>query len=99
MGAVAMARLRVPDRRTDSRYRSPVMRDRAMKRRLAMLDVPLQDLKGAARAAGGTVNDAFMAAVTGGLRRYHERNGAAVDLCASSCLSICGPRTTHAGAT
>ncbi len=59
--------------------RSPVMRERAMTRHLATLEIPLHDLKGAARATGGTVNDAFVAAVTGGLRRYHERHGAAVD--------------------
>ncbi len=59
--------------------RSPVMRERAMKRYLAMLEVPLKDLKRAARASDSTVNDAFMAAVTGGLRRYHELHGAAVD--------------------
>ena len=39
----------------------------------------LDDLTRAAAAAGGTVNDAFMAAVTGGLRRYHDRHGAPVD--------------------
>lgn len=79
MGAVAMAGSVYRTAGPILDTRSPVMRDRAMKRRLATLDVPLQDLKGAAKAAGGTVNDAFMAAVTGGLRRYHERNGAAVD--------------------
>jgi hypothetical protein len=44
-----------------------------------MLEVRLADLKRAAFAAGGTVNDAFMAAVTGGLRRYHERHDAPVE--------------------
>jgi WS/DGAT/MGAT family acyltransferase len=58
---------------------SPVMRDRAMTRRLAMMEVPLAALRGAAKAVGGTVNDAFLTAVTGGLRRYHERHGATVD--------------------
>jgi len=57
---------------------SPLMRDRATARRLAMIEVPLDDLKTAAKSAGVTVNDAYLAAVTGGLRRYHERHGHAV---------------------
>jgi len=43
-----------------------------------MLKVDLGDLKQAAASVGGTVNDAFVASVTGGLRRYHERHGASV---------------------
>lgn len=38
-----------------------------------VLDVPLSDLKAAGKAAGGTLNDAYVAAVLGGLRIYHER--------------------------
>jgi WS/DGAT/MGAT family acyltransferase len=37
-------------------------------RRLATVGVPLDDLKAIKRALGGTVNDAVLAAVTGGLR-------------------------------
>jgi len=58
---------------------SPVMRERATGRRLAMIEFPLDDLKKAARSAGVTVNDAYLAAVTGGLRRYHERHGQTVE--------------------
>ena len=54
---------------------SPQMRDRATTRHLAMIEVSLDALKAAAKAADGTVNDAYLAAVTGGLRRYHERHG------------------------
>ena len=56
---------------------SPVMTDRGLTRHLEMLEVSLADLKRAAAAAGGSVNDGFMAAVTGGFRRYHEHHGAA----------------------
>ncbi len=56
---------------------SAVMRGRGLSRELAMLDVPLAELKAGARAAGGSVNDGFMAGVLGGLRRYHEVHGAA----------------------
>ena len=55
------------------------MTDRSLDRRLAMLSVDLDDLKQAAKSVGGTVNDAFVAAVTGGLRRYHEHHGAPVE--------------------
>ena len=57
---------------------SPVMRERAMTRQLATMEIPLEQFKAAARSAGGTLNDAYLAAVTGGLRRYHERHHAAV---------------------
>ncbi len=56
---------------------SPVMTDRGLTRHLEILEVSLADLKRAAAAGGGTVNDAFMAAVTGGFRRYHEHHGVA----------------------
>ena len=36
-------------------------------------------LKAAAKAADGKLNDAFVAAVAGGLRRYHDEHGAPVD--------------------
>ena len=57
---------------------SPIMTGRGLARRLEILEVGLDDLKRAAHAAGGTVNDGFMAAATGGLRLYHERRGATV---------------------
>ncbi len=57
---------------------SPVMRGRGLARQLAMLDVPLPELKAASNAAGGSINDGFMAGVLGGLRRYHEVHEAPV---------------------
>jgi len=54
---------------------SPVMTRRGPGRVLHMITVDLADLKEAGAAAGGTLNDSFIAAVTGGLRRYHERHG------------------------
>jgi diacylglycerol O-acyltransferase len=59
--------------------KSPLMRERAMTRHLAMMEVSLDALKKAANTVGGTVNDAYLAAVTGGLRRYHERHNMAVE--------------------
>ncbi|MCW3038621.1 MAG: hypothetical protein JWM31_526, partial [Solirubrobacterales bacterium] len=37
-----------------------------------LLDVPMRDLRAAGKALGGSLNDAYLAALGGGLRRYHE---------------------------
>lgn len=43
-----------------------------------VLEVPLADLKAGSKAAGGSLNDGFLAGILGGFRRYHERVGATV---------------------
>jgi WS/DGAT/MGAT family acyltransferase len=48
--------------------------------RFVLHDVPLSDLKAAGKAAGGSVNDAFLAGLLGAFRRYHEHYGIPVDL-------------------
>lgn len=58
---------------------SPVMRDRQLGRALDVLTVPTQGLMDAGAVAEAKLNDAFIAAVTGGLRRYHERHGARIN--------------------
>ena len=58
---------------------SPVMRRRGVMRHFEVAEMQLHDLKRAAAAAGGKINDGFIAGVTGGLRRYHERHSAPVD--------------------
>ncbi len=58
---------------------SPVMVDRHRASRYEMIEVPLADLRRAAGAAGGTLNDGFLAAITGGLRRYHDAFGVEVE--------------------
>jgi diacylglycerol O-acyltransferase / wax synthase len=58
---------------------SPIMTERTLARRLDTLELPLDDLKRAAKAVGGTLNDAFVAAVVGGMQRYHQRHGPAPD--------------------
>jgi len=65
--------------RPATRPLSPVTSARSLDRRVFALDIPLEDLKLAAKAAGGTLNDAFVAAVLGGLRRYHLAHGGEVD--------------------
>lgn len=57
------------------RTASPSFAERSAKRHLTYLEVPVADLRRAGRSAGGTLNDAYLAGVTGGIRRYHERNG------------------------
>ncbi|MEO1064523.1 MAG: wax ester/triacylglycerol synthase family O-acyltransferase [Actinomycetota bacterium] len=68
---------------------SPVMTDRKMFSEFNVVEVPLDELRRAAKAVGGTINDGFLAGVTGGLRRYHERHGAEVgDLRVAMPLSV-----------
>ena len=59
--------------------KSPVMRQRRLSRGFEVLELPLEDLHRAGRSAGGSLNDAFLAGVTGGLRRYHEQHDASID--------------------
>ncbi len=48
-------------------------------RRLAAVDVPLEDVKRIKRELGGTVNDVALAATAGGLRRLFEARGEDVE--------------------
>lgn len=57
---------------------SPIMLERGLDRHLHVLEVPFDELAEAAHAAGGTVNDAFLAAVGGALHDYHLALGAPV---------------------
>jgi diacylglycerol O-acyltransferase len=61
-----------------SRPGSPIMRNRKLVRRLGIHEVPKTRLRMAGHVAGGSLNDAFVAAVTGGLRRYHDNHGVTV---------------------
>jgi WS/DGAT/MGAT family acyltransferase len=58
---------------------SPLLSRRGLDRRLVTLDVPLDGLRAAAKSADCSVNDAYMAALCGALRRYHEALGVSVD--------------------
>jgi WS/DGAT/MGAT family acyltransferase len=57
----------------------PALTGRGSGYRLDTFDVRLSDLKAAAKAAGGSLNDAFLAGLLGGVRRYHEELSLAVD--------------------
>jgi WS/DGAT/MGAT family acyltransferase len=54
---------------------SPLLRPRSLSRRVFTLDLPLEDLKRAAKAVGVSLNDVFVGGVMGGLQRYHEEHG------------------------
>jgi WS/DGAT/MGAT family acyltransferase len=69
--AVAIARFVRPVTRTGS----PVMTGRRTRHHHLMLDVPLPPLLAAAHDVGSTLNDAFLAAVSIAMHRYHEAHG------------------------
>jgi diacylglycerol O-acyltransferase / wax synthase len=58
---------------------SPLLKARSLSWRFDSLEVPLMDLKQAGKAAGGSLNDAYIAVLLGGLRRYHDASGSPVD--------------------
>ncbi|MCV6984961.1 DUF1298 domain-containing protein [Mycobacterium shinjukuense] len=57
---------------------SSLMKDRGLIRRLGVHEVSRPRLLDAAHRCGGALNDAFVAGVAGGLRRYHEKHGVVV---------------------
>jgi diacylglycerol O-acyltransferase / wax synthase len=57
---------------------SPLMRARSLSVRFETLTLPVDRLKAAAKRAHGKLNDAFVAGVAGGLRRYHDIHHAPV---------------------
>jgi hypothetical protein len=58
---------------------SPLLRGRSMSWRFGTLEVALEDLKRAGKAGGGSLNDAYIAALLGGFRKYHEHYGVQLD--------------------
>ena len=58
---------------------SPIMTGRSLSVHFDTITVPLAELKSAAKRADGKLNDAFVAGITGGLRRYHQKHAADVD--------------------
>jgi len=54
---------------------SPLLRRRSLASRTQAIDVRLSDLHRAAKAGGGSINDAYLAALSGALGRYHRALG------------------------
>ena len=59
--------------------KSPVMVGRMLSSNYRVLEVPMPGMKAAAKAAGGRLNDAFLAGITSGLDRYHTYHGHRVE--------------------
>lgn len=57
---------------------SPLLRRRSLASRTIVLELPLADLRTAAKSVGASVNDAYLAALCGGLGRYHGALGVPV---------------------
>jgi hypothetical protein len=70
---VHSARLLKQDMGSDSK--SPLLRRRSTKLQLDHLEIDIPALKAGANAAGGTVNDGFLAAIALGLRQWHADHG------------------------
>lgn len=58
---------------------SPILRRRSLSSRTEAIDIEFGDLHRAAKAAGGSINDAYLAGLCGALRLYHEALGVPVD--------------------
>jgi diacylglycerol O-acyltransferase len=58
---------------------SPLLRERSLSWRFLTLDVEFAPLRAASKTVGGSLNDAFVAALLGGFRRYHEELGVPID--------------------
>lgn len=54
---------------------SPLLRRRSLASRSEAIDIPFADLHRAAKAAGGSINDAYLAGLCGTLRLYHDAMG------------------------
>lgn len=57
---------------------SPLLYKRSMAWHFLALDVEFADLRAAAKEAGGTLNDAFLASLLGAFRMYHAKLGYAI---------------------
>ena len=68
----ALSGVRVMNRAAEP---SPLLRRRSLASRTEAIDIPLSDLHKAAKAGGGSINDAYLAGLCGVLRRYHEALG------------------------
>jgi WS/DGAT/MGAT family acyltransferase len=68
----AISGMRVVNRAAEP---SPLLRRRSLATRSEAIDIPLADLHKAAKAGGGSINDAYLAGLCGALQRYHQALG------------------------
>ncbi len=72
----AMSGVRVMNRAAEP---SPLLRRRSLTTRTEAIDIRLSDLHKAAKAGGGSINDAYLAGLCGALRRYHVALGVPIN--------------------
>jgi len=58
---------------------SPLLRRRSLSWRFQAFDVSFPDLRAAAKSAGASLNDAFLAALLGAFRLYHAKFGETIE--------------------
>jgi diacylglycerol O-acyltransferase / wax synthase len=58
---------------------SPLLRRRSLTSRSEAIDLELHDIRAAAKAAEGSINDAYLAAICGALRLYHDELGVPIN--------------------
>jgi WS/DGAT/MGAT family acyltransferase len=58
---------------------SPLLRRRSLTSRTEAIDIEFSDLHRASKAAGGSINDAYLAGLCAALRLYHDAMGIPVD--------------------
>jgi len=58
---------------------SALLSGRSLNWRFDVIEIGLDELKRAGKAAGGSLNDAYIAAVLGGIRLYHEALGRSIE--------------------
>ena len=58
---------------------SPLLSGRSLSWRFSAFDVEFADLRAASKAVGGSLNDAYLAALLGAFRRYHDELGQPIE--------------------
>jgi WS/DGAT/MGAT family acyltransferase len=92
--AQSLSRVLIPPRATGS----PLLAQRGLSWRFVAIDLAFADLRAAGKAAGGSVNDAYLAALLGGYRRYHAALGASVEAIPMTIpISLRQPGETRGG--
>ena len=59
--------------------KSPLLAGRSLDWHFDALDFPLDAFKAASKRSGASLNDAYIAGIAGGFRRYHEQLGQPID--------------------
>ena len=77
--AATQIRAIVRQRSDTKKALSPIWTARSLSRRLETLRVPLEDVRLASKALGGSINTAFITAAAEAAGRYHRANGAPIE--------------------